>query len=374
MTDLNRLTVSLTKHGAHKIAPLLVRFDKDQILKHLEGSIPGINIESAQAKKNLSATAAGAVPEVWNKARAKGEASINALTLVAVIFSHVDLINAMKNGANNEPFTGTIVRGKQLDGKAFTNFAHTIEELGYSTEHSKNHVKYDLHSLFEIDGLNSLVAELLTLKLATARWAKNNSLADEAIANGFHKVFSIDEAKFREWLATGVLPPLDHVDDLDFFTGADEAGKSKAYEFVAGHRKKKVGKVKIAATKADVVATLLHNEIQNAMYAQLVEQYGQDCVGTEVPTGQGTSIDLVLKTAKNSWFYEIKTTYSAKACIRQAIPQLLEYAYWDCQLGKADRLIVVGPVPITADAAAYLEFLRKQFSLEIYYEHFKVKQ
>lgn len=69
MTELTRLNVSLTKHGAHKIALLLAKYDKDEVLKHLSGTDPGINIESAQAKKNLSASAAGKVPEVWNKAR-----------------------------------------------------------------------------------------------------------------------------------------------------------------------------------------------------------------------------------------------------------------------------------------------------------------
>jgi hypothetical protein len=366
--------VSLTKHGAHKIALLLAKFDKDQVLNHLEGSVAGINIERAQAKKNLSASNAGVVPGVWNKAKSKGQDSINALTLIAIIFSHIDLINAMKSAAGAEPFTGTIVRGRELDGKAFTNFAHTIEELGYSTEHSKNHVKYDLHPIFEVDGFNELAVELLELKLATARWSKTNSVIDELINLEFYKVFAVDEAKFRQWLMTGVLPAIDRVDDINFFTGDDQPAQTKPYQFVAGHRSKKVGTVKVAASKADIVATLLHNEIQNSLYSKLAKQYGADCVGTEVPTGQGTSIDLVVKTADSSSFYEIKTAYSAKTCIRQAIPQLLEYAYWDCRADKVDRLIIVGPAPATKEADAYLNFLRSQFSLEVYYEQFDTKQ
>lgn len=100
-------------------------------------------------------------------------------------------------------------------------------------------------------------------------------------------------------------------------------------------------------------------------------KHGEKCVGTEVPTGQGTSIDVVVKTDTDCWFYEIKTAPSAKACIRQAIPQLLEYAYWDGDVKKVDRLIVVGPVPVTVDASTYLEYLRNTFSIPIFYETYK---
>ncbi len=72
MTDLSRLNVSLTKHGAHKIAELLKKYDKDVVLKHLWGSEPGIKIEAAQAKKTLSANSKGEVPEIWNKAKLRG--------------------------------------------------------------------------------------------------------------------------------------------------------------------------------------------------------------------------------------------------------------------------------------------------------------
>lgn len=92
MTNLSKLNVSLTKHGAHKIALLLAKYDKDEVLNHLWGTDEGINIESAQAHKNLSVTAAGKVPDVWNKAREQGEETINALVLIAIIFSHNALI------------------------------------------------------------------------------------------------------------------------------------------------------------------------------------------------------------------------------------------------------------------------------------------
>jgi len=49
-TVLKKLIVSLTKHGAHKIAFLLQKFDKDDILNHLKGDYMDIHIDSAQTK------------------------------------------------------------------------------------------------------------------------------------------------------------------------------------------------------------------------------------------------------------------------------------------------------------------------------------
>jgi len=372
MTDLRKLNVSLTKHGAHKIAALLKKYDKDEVLKHLWDSEPGINIELAQAKKTLSATRDNKVPGVWREAQLRGGATIDALVLLAITFSHHKLIDAMKGGAGKRPFSGTIKRGKYIDGKAYTNFACIIEELGYSTEHSSKRVNYDLHRLFQINGLNNLVTQLLTLKLETAGWDKRNALIDEAVDLGFHRVFSISEGEFRSWLTSGVIKgdSEETSEDSSFFFNADDRPAHLPFVFHPGHNQRKTGSVKIAPSKNESIATLLHNEIQNALFADLVKQYGANHVGTENDTGQGTSIDIVVKTDKFCWFYEIKTAASVRACIRQALPQLLEYAYWHGNDDKADRLIIVSPHPITDEAETYLNFLRKKFNLEIYYQQY----
>jgi len=372
MTNLRKLTVSLTKHGAHKIATLLKNYDKDEVLNHLSGSVAGVNIELAQAKKTLSANSRGAVPDVWKKAQVRGNETIDALVLVAIIFSPHKLISAMKGSTGRRPFAGTITRGKGLEGKAYTNFAHIVEELGYSTEHSADHVNYDLHKLFQISGLNKLVIEILTLKLESVGWDKKNSILDELSKHRLQDVFSVTEARFRNWLSTGALNDVgdfqEQPEDSDYFFDADDTPSSLPFVFRPGHNDKKTGIVTVTPSKKESTATLLHNEIQNSLYAELVSQYGKDNVGAENNTGQGTSIDIVVKTGKSHWFYEIKTAPSVKACIRQALPQLLEYAYWHGNDDRADRLIIVSPLPVTKEAEIYLNFLRKKFHLEIYYE------
>jgi len=368
--------VSLTKHGAHKIAALLNKYDKDEVLDHLSDSELGINIELAQAKKTLCASSKGLVPTIWNKARQRGSETVNALVLLGIIYSHHKLISVMRDSRGKRPYSGRIVRGKHISGKAYSNLANNIEELGYSTEHSRNHIDYDLHKIFQIPGLNKLAIELIGLKLETAGWNKKNSIADESIAHGLHEALSVSEAHFNKWLSTGAMGETNDSPEapevLDYFVNADDKELFEQFQFKSGHNPKKIGTVPVKPSKNESTADLVHNEIQTSLYAKLVHEYGKDNVGTEISTGQGTSIDIVVKTKTFCWFYEIKTADSVKACIRQALPQLLEYAYWHGNDDRADRLIIVSSLPITKGAETYLSFLREKFCLQVHYEQHQV--
>jgi hypothetical protein len=376
MTDLSKLTVSLTKHGAHKIAPLIEIYGTTKILNHLSDSVAGINIDAAQARKNLSVDRNEKVPEVWEEARELGRKAVDALTLISIIFSHYKLIDAMVNSSSPNTFTGRIERGEYLDGKEFTNFAHIIEQLGYSVDHQHDYVEYNLRGMFEINGLPKLTQKMLTHKLVTAKWNKKNSLIDEISNLGFHGVFSVTREFFVNWLSNGLSDgdlelELDS-DDIEFFTGTGKEELSGDFIFSPGHNNKKTGAVKVNAKTEKISANLLHNSMQNDLNEILVKKFGKNHVSTENSTGQGTSIDIVVKTKDFCWFYEIKTTKSVKACIRQAIPQLLEYAYWPND-NRADRLIIVGPSPITERANEYLALIRKRFGIPLYYKQYCVE-
>jgi hypothetical protein len=370
MTELKRLNVSLTKHGAHKVAQLLTMYDKDKVVDHSWGKVPGINIERAQTLKTLAADRSGRVPALWNEARARGSETVNALVLLAIIFSHHQLISAMKLSTNKGHYVGRVNRRDLPGDKAFTNFAGDIEELGFSTAHATSYIDFDLHRIFQIPGLNELARELLREKLRAARWDEKRDIIDEATSLGFHEVLSVPEAQFRRWLESGASIPVDlDEEDAAFFFDGDDTPHDGTFEFRPGHRPKKTGKVKVKGTASEKEATLLHNAMQTSLYDALVKQHGKTCVAAENPTGHGTSVDLVVKTDAFCWFYEIKTAKSVKACIRQAIPQLLEYAYWSKKKPAVDRLIIVGPKKITKEATAYLQFLNATFGLKISYEH-----
>jgi hypothetical protein len=65
-TNLDQLRVSLTKHGAHKVAFLISNFDKDEILDNVWGKYQDIHIDRAQASNILSENSKGEIPELWN--------------------------------------------------------------------------------------------------------------------------------------------------------------------------------------------------------------------------------------------------------------------------------------------------------------------
>lgn len=367
MTDLTKLSVSLTKHGAHKISFLLKKYGKDGVLSNVRGQDEGVNIDAGQARKNLSIGSDGVVPVVWNAARACGDAHVDALVFIAIIFSHYELIDAMRT-SGTAPYVGTIRRDNHLNGKAYTNFAHIIEELGFATAHEYEQVSYDVSKLFQLPGLAELVRGVLTLKLQKAGWSGVNTLEEECAALGMHEVFGIDAEKFTSWLASDETP--DEIEDRQFFSGDEPNIGLGVFEFSAGHNQRKVGVVPVRGG-GQKMANLLHNKIQNELYARLCDQFGQENVGTENPTGDGTSIDLVVKQDAGLTFYEIKTAGTLKACIRQAIPQLLEYAFWKGTYDRAKRLVIVSPHELTEEAKIYLEFLKEQFKLPLEYEQFK---
>jgi hypothetical protein len=112
---------------------------------------------------------------------------------------------------------------------------------------------------------------------------------------------------------------------------------------------------------------LRHNLLQEALYQLLASKYGKDNVRTEQPSGVGTLIDMVVKMKDEYWFYEIKTALTPRACLREAIGQLLEYGFWP-GAQEPTRFIVAGETPIDKDGQEYLNRLRKRFSFPIGYE------
>lgn len=138
------------------------------------------------------------------------------------------------------------------------------------------------------------------------------------------------------------------------------------FDFKPGLSKKaKATKATLAEKELDL--DLRHNLLQETLYRRLASQYGKDNVRTEQPSGVGTKIDIVLKAKDKYWFYEIKTALTPRACLRKAIGQLLEYAFWPGSQEPA-RFIVVGENPIDKDGQEYLRRLKKRFSLSIEYE------
>lgn len=110
-----------------------------------------------------------------------------------------------------------------------------------------------------------------------------------------------------------------------------------------------------------------HNELQLKLCQLLSKKYGVENVGDECLTKFGTRVDAVIKNTNGFIFYEIKTNSTLKLCIREALGQLLEYGYWDSDV-VPQKLVVVGDHPVNKMAIKYLDKLRNEFSLPIYYQ------
>jgi hypothetical protein len=143
----------------------------------------------------------------------------------------------------------------------------------------------------------------------------------------------------------------------------------KNFAFRPGCRTKKRSAV-VRNSREQVERDLRHNELEKIMYRRLARQFGRENVGTEIAGKNGISIDLVVRRKAVYWFYEIKTAESARACIREALGQILEYAFWP-GAQEAARLFVAGECAMDEDAETYLRCLRKRFKLPISYEHVK---
>lgn len=118
--------------------------------------------------------------------------------------------------------------------------------------------------------------------------------------------------------------------------------------------------------------TLRHNLMQAALCRRLVAEHGAENVADEQPSGLGTKIDVVLRIRNQQyWYYEIKTASSPRACLREALGQILEYSFWP-GAREASRLIVCGESALDEDGAAYLEQLQRRFSLPVDYEQVTV--
>jgi hypothetical protein len=131
--------------------------------------------------------------------------------------------------------------------------------------------------------------------------------------------------------------------------------------------------VKLARTtgslqERELNITLRHNELQRALHNHLASVYSTDDVGTERESAGG-QVDVVVRRGDTFWFYEIKTAMSARACIRQALSQLLEYSFWPGGQ-EAEKLVIVGEAPLDRGAELYLTILRKRFALPIEYAQF----
>ncbi len=113
------------------------------------------------------------------------------------------------------------------------------------------------------------------------------------------------------------------------------------------------------------------NLSHNIMVASSLKQLKKECdkAFANVSTTQGTFVDVVTEDKGKCIFYEFKISPTFKACIREALSQIMEYAYYPDRT-IAHKLIIVSGNDINEDGKKYMKRLRTEFRIPVYYQKF----
>jgi hypothetical protein len=150
-----------------------------------------------------------------------------------------------------------------------------------------------------------------------------------------------------------------------------ESETNNEFLFKAGHNQRKE-KTFHTRRKLEKEVKLFHNQMQNFIFKQLVSEYGKENISTEQDTGLGSKIDIAIKRENVYTFYELKGYNTIQKCIREAVSQLMEYAFYP-NTNRANELVIVSHNPIDKNTKRYLKKLRDEFRIPIYYQQYNIE-
>jgi hypothetical protein len=141
--------------------------------------------------------------------------------------------------------------------------------------------------------------------------------------------------------------------------------------FTPGHRSRSWTGIGHKRTETELTV-LRHNLLVARLYSELSTEHGSRAVGTEQPSGLGGFVDAVVKfDDKRCWIYEVKVTSTASDAIRQALGQLMEYAYRD-GAWNPEKMFVVCEALLDAGSERFLSRLRVEFQVPLEYRRIVV--
>ena len=144
--------------------------------------------------------------------------------------------------------------------------------------------------------------------------------------------------------------------------------KSKKFAFRARPPAPGGGQTDTRRAMEETDVTHIHYKMQLSLYDSLVAAHGPDKVSCEGATSSGRPADIIVSLPDGYELFEIKTALAPRDCVREALGQLLEYAYWP---GSPDfnSLWIVGPSPIDSETQEHLDGLRERFGIPVGYRH-----
>ncbi len=211
--------------------------------------------------------------------------------------------------------------------------------------------------------------------------ANNKGLSGFKGVDLFNVKFRLVDIKFEGYIDLPVIHPINRISrySLTHYRTEFDLGNESAtspFAFVPpsntkhGHSSA-YGKKKFIRPPKEIEISNLHREISDNLVNHLRALFGYKNVTPEHPAGYGSKrVDIVVNQKKGLVFYEIKTYASLQTSIREALGQIIEYAYWPNN-NKACEIIIVTQVHHDyGEVKLYFQHLRKMFNPPIYFQAF----
>jgi hypothetical protein len=176
-----------------------------------------------------------------------------------------------------------------------------------------------------------------------------------------------------------ILRDFDQLLELYFFTEDTElvisdslpeadGGVTAEWSFKAGHTPYARSQT-ANYTERELDMGLRHNWLQTQIHEALCAEYGAEHVGTEVTSLSNGEIDFVIERKGWRVFAELKTSARAMTCVRDALGQLFEYAYYGMK-SPPSELWIIGTAKCSPNELSYLKRLRGQLKISLFYRRY----
>lgn len=141
--------------------------------------------------------------------------------------------------------------------------------------------------------------------------------------------------------------------------------KNHVVPFKAGH-KKRPDEAYYDLPAAQRKMWLRHNKLQTELFRLLDHEFG-GLVGTEQSSGSGGYADALVRFSdKRCYLYEIKVASTAAGAVREALGQLLEYAYRPKSL-EPEKMFIVAEPELDSVTEQFIQRLNAEFGLKLQY-------
>lgn len=344
-------------------------FPVQEIFYHIRNKSSGVDIDASQARNTVSASHSGNIPSYWDEAKNLGFDYLNFVTLISIIFSHGDLIHFFSQSPISRG-KGWITQNSLCNNKAFSNIKACARELGFTSHDQAERFFLDISGFITDITAGRLTLAILITKAHAAGYSRKKSthhFIAKLIQKNIHNIFGLSPSEFSFWLTTtpASSTTFEHATQIASLPLPLPIGN-----FLFSPRGSLLNTASITRQQGQngsISIDRYHAQLQNKLYQDLVNQ-GFSEMRLEQPTGVGTFIGLLCKRNGTYYIYEIKTADTLRACLREALPQLLEYQYALWQSGFSSIIYFASQHVLDEEVSDYMEYLKNNYGIRIGYQ------